>query len=141
MVLLTLQTAAHASDAHPLAWLAGCWSTESGSALEVWRVDGDDLIGFAVTVDLGRVTAYETLSIRQRDGAYVFSAWPSNQQHAEFAAEQVGEAAARFTNPAHDFPQAITYRRDGNALRATISMIDGSGAVQFDKVRCKSTAR
>ena len=37
-------------------------------------------------------------------------------------------ASATFENAAHDYPQRITYARDGDTLTATISLLDGSKA-------------
>ena len=39
--------------------------------------------------------------------------------------------SATFENPAHDFPQRIQYRRDGDRLVATISARDGSNAMSW----------
>ena len=134
---LVLAAQCHATDEHPLEWLAGCWSTPGGNAVEVWRVDGDELAGFAVTVNAGRVQSYETLAIRRSSGKYVYTAWPSKQRETSFTVESIEPNAVRFTNPGHDYPQVIAYRRDGNTLTATISMLDGSIARRFEKLRCE----
>ena len=137
LVVLLLATPARATGSHPLGWLSGCWSTPDGDSVEVWRIDGDGLVGFAVTVEAGRVTFYETLAIRGRDGQYVYTAWPSEQRETAFSAARIETGLARFTNPAHDYPQVIEYTRSGNALVATISMLDGTRARRFEKRRCE----
>jgi len=43
---------------------------------------------------------------------------------------------ALFVNPDHDYPQEIRYRRDGNRLIATISLLGGEDARSFDKQAC-----
>ena len=130
--------AAHGADANPLAWMAGCWSTPDGNSVEVWRVDGDDLLGFAVTVEAGRVRFYETLSIRHGKNGYVYRAWPSKQRGTSFAADRIEPTAARFVNAEHDYPQAIEYRLAGDRLVADISMLDGTRERRFEKLRCEA---
>ena len=48
-----------------------------------------------------------------------------------FALAEHGAAHATFENAAHDYPQRITYARDGETLTATISLIDGSKAMRW----------
>ena len=40
-----------------------------------------------------------------------------------------------FVNPGHDYPQRVRYWREGGALKAEISLIDGSNAMQFTFAR------
>ena len=42
-----------------------------------------------------------------------------------------------FTNPAHDYPQRISYRRDGEELVAEVSLLDGSEANRWRYRRAK----
>ena len=132
-----LASPVRAADAHPLDWLVGCWSTPDGNSVEVWDTEGDDLVGFAVTVKQGRVQFYETLTIRLQDGGYVYTARPRKQRETAFAAERIGANVARFTNPGHDFPQVIEYQREGDALTATISLLDGTRKGTFAWRRCE----
>lgn len=43
-----------------------------------------------------------------------------------------GERMIEFANPAHDYPQRIRYWREGNRLKARISLMDGSKAEDWD---------
>ena len=45
---------------------------------------------------------------------------PAGQAEASFPLVRLGAAEADFENPAHDFPQRVIYRRDGELLRARI---------------------
>jgi hypothetical protein len=44
---------------------------------------------------------------------------------------KASEAMIEFANPAHDYPQRIKYWRDGATLKAEVSLIDGSDAMQW----------
>ncbi len=126
------------SDSGEFGWLAGCWVTPDGSAQEVWVVDSErSIAGFSVSISDNRVGFYEILNIEQsEDGTWVYTAHPSGQASAKFQAVQFGENNVVFTNPDHDFPQEIRYRRDGNRLKATVSLLGGANPNSFDKVAC-----
>lgn len=123
---------------HELAWLAGCWTTPDNKAREVWVVDMDNsLAGFAVSVRDDSVSFYEVLSInRDENGLLVYTAYPSGQAGTSFVGMEISDNNALFVNAEHDYPQAIRYRRHGQTLSATISMLDGSRENTFDKVAC-----
>jgi hypothetical protein len=42
-----------------------------------------------------------------------------------------GRTSATFENRAHDYPQRITYRRNGNVMVATLSLADGSRPISW----------
>jgi hypothetical protein len=48
-----------------------------------------------------------------------------------------------FENPAHDYPQRVSYTRIDNALTATISRIDGTDPITFSyrRIRCAAALR
>ena len=123
---------------HPLDWLVGCWMTPDGSAQEVWVADGDGgLSGFSVSLADNKVSFYETLTIRSgEDGALVYTAHPSGQASTSFTASEITENSALFINANHDYPQQIRYKLVSGSLQATISLLDGSRSVSFDKVAC-----
>ena len=122
-----------------LDWLAGCWVSADKSSQEVWVVDGDkSLIGFAVALRAGEVVFYELLHLEQNDeGTWTYTAHPAGQARTSFVAVDVRENSAVFTNPEHDYPQQISYRRDGSQLSATISLLGGDNPNSFDKLACK----
>jgi len=124
---------------HDLDWLAGCWITADESSQEVWVVDGDNsLIGFSVALGADKVQFYEVMSIKLNDdGVWTYTAHPSGQASASFTATEAGEYSVVFANPAHDYPQEISYRRDGNRLYANISLRGGENPNSFDKIACE----
>ena len=121
------------------AWLIGCWVTPDKSAQEVWVADSDrSLAGFGVTISGSTVGSYEVLSIKQSDdGNWIYTAHPSGQGSASFMAAEMGEKSVVFANPDHDYPQEIRYRREGNQLLGTISLLGNVNPKSFDKVACE----
>jgi hypothetical protein len=97
--------------------LAGCWevATPTGVSEEHWlRPRGGALFGVSRTVRGDSTVAWEWLRIIERAGRLVYVALPFNQAGAEFAESAATDSSVAFDNPAHDFPQRITYRRRGN---------------------------
>ena len=136
--VLFLLPALSVADGQELDWLVGCWMTPDGSAQEVWVAEGDGaLSGFSVSVANGKVGFYEVLSIRRsHDGVLVYTAHPVGQATTSFTATAVAENSVLFENAEHDYPQQIRYSREADRLQATISLLDGSRPVSFDKVAC-----
>ncbi len=127
------------SDGGEFAWLVGCWVTPDKSAQEVWVADSDrSLAGFGVTISESAVAFYEVLSIKQSDdGTWTYTAHPSGQVSASFAAIEMSEKSVVFANPKHDYPQEIRYSREGNQLYAMVSLLGGVNPRSFDKVACE----
>ena len=119
-----------------LAWLAGCWAAEGAEpgSEEHWLAPaGGTLLGMSRTVRGGRTVAHEFLQIREQEpGRVVFIAKPSGQPEATFALASSDPRALVFENPAHDFPQRVIYRLDGETLRARIEGTEGGEAKGFD---------
>ena len=138
LLLLPLLSLAGEPTHHDLDWLVGCWMTPDGSAQEVWVADSESgLNGFSVSVADNKVSFYETLTIRPGDnGTLVYTAHPSGQASTSFTARELTESSVLFVNPDHDYPQQIRYARASDRLQATISLLDGSRPVSFDKVAC-----
>ena len=126
------------SQSGEFGWLAGCWATPDSSALEVWVVDSErSLSGFSVSISDNRVGSYEILTIEQsEEGTWLYTAHPSGQASATFQAVQFGETSVVFANPDHDYPQEIRYRRDGDRLKATVSLLGGANPNSFNKIAC-----
>lgn len=127
------------SNSGELDWLVGCWVTPDKSAQEVWVVDTErSLAGFSVAIDDNKVGFHEVLSIRRsEDGAWTYTAHPSGQASASFLAVEITENSVVFANPDHDYPQEIKYKREGDRLYATISLLGGADLNSFDKVACE----
>ena len=102
----------------PLAWLSGCWrgSVNQRDFREHWLpLRGDLLIGAGHTVNAGRTQDYEFVRIEPRGDGIHYVAMPSGQKESAFRLGEPKTDGAdtifTFTNPAHDFPQTIVYRR------------------------------
>jgi len=97
-----------------LNWLAGCWSSEKGEpgSGEFWLPPaGGMMLGIGRTIRGGRTIEHEFMSLHVgQDARLVYTARPSRQNEAAFVATEVTAETATFENPAHDFPQRITYR-------------------------------
>ena len=108
-----------------VAWLAGCWSGEHGDAGtgEYWLPPaGGRMLGIGRIVREGKPVEHEFLELDETDdGRLVYTATPSGQTRTSFMSTQVSESSVTFENPAHDFPQRITYiRSPGNSLLVRI---------------------
>lgn len=131
-----------------LAWLQGCWRAtgdEAGS-LEQWTAPaGGTMLGLSRTVKGGKTVAHEFLQIRETaPGKLAYIAMPSGQATTTFALVQASASHAVFEDPAHDFPQRVIYRLDGDAiLNARIEgTIDGKPkAIDFPMQRTSCDSR
>jgi len=114
----------------PLVWWLGDWESDAGT--EHWIAADGAVYGVA----LSRDGAFEVMIIDDgegsgpADGVLRFLAMPGGERQVEFRARDVGEAAATFENPQHDFPKAIAYERAGAELKATLSG-DGARTIGF----------
>jgi hypothetical protein len=105
-----------------LSWLAGCWNSEtkeSGSAEQWMQPAGGTMLGIGRTVKSGKTTEFEFMRIHEaHDGKLLFTAIPSGQTEATFTQLRISDSEIVFENAAHDFPQRVIYRRDGDARLA-----------------------
>ncbi|MEQ1868381.1 MAG: DUF6265 family protein [Micropepsaceae bacterium] len=112
------------------AMLEGQWREVRGSAVtdEVWTNNkGNVIVGASRTVD-GLSNAFEFMRIENRKEGIVFMAQPDGGKATSFRLTAHDAKTLVFSNPAHDFPQRIEYRRTGlDTLEATAGMIDGKG--------------
>ncbi len=115
---------APARSINDAAWLAGCWTNESGGRQydEQWmKPAGGTMIGMSRTVSKERTSAWEFLQLREEGGEIFYVAKPSNQPEARFKLIASRDGYLRFENPEHDFPKVIMYTRgEGGALVAQI---------------------
>lgn len=99
-----------------LKWMAGCWERRTNNLVvtEQWSFPRAKMMFGAGQTTRGDSTIeYEHTRIFERDGKLVYSAQPSGQDPAEFVADSAGGYSVIFSNPAHDFPQRVIYRRLG----------------------------
>ncbi len=114
-------TGAPTSGAAGLAWLAGCWHGDAGE--ECWLAPrGGTMVGVNRGPDRPRRQSFfELLRIVEDEEGVVLLAQPAGRSPAvRFRAVEVGESRVVFANPEHDFPQRITYWREGSGLKARV---------------------
>ncbi|MBT8135636.1 MAG: hypothetical protein KJO54_01350 [Gammaproteobacteria bacterium] len=136
LMLLAAVGCSSTEDAAPLAWLAGCWT--DGTIVERWSVAGDGyLFGYSVTLDEdGKVAFFEQLRIEPGVAGPVYQAYPGGRGPTAFTTVEQGSGTITFANPAHDYPQKMSYTRNGDTLRATIALMDGSRPGHWDYHAC-----
>lgn len=78
------------------------------------------MIGVGRTIQNGKTTAYEMIVLREQGDRLAYEAHPSGQASATFLSTRISASELVFENPAHDFPQEVGYRRDGDSLLAWI---------------------
>lgn len=113
-----------AAGASELAFMAGQWcrGDDHDGVQESWFTPlGGESVGMGRTLAGGQQVAFEYLRIARVDGVTTYFAQPGGREAVTFTRTDGGEGWVRFENPAHDFPQAIAYRRAGAGLTATIS--------------------
>jgi hypothetical protein len=127
LLLMTMLTAVSSQTATPtvtdVAWIAGCWDLTRNArhVAEHWTAaEGGTMMGVSRTVANGKTTEWEFLIIRQGAKGLEYVAKPSEQPEATFTATRVSANEVVFENPAHDFPTRIVYKRDGDALVASV---------------------
>ena len=118
-----------------LAWMSGRWESVSGDRWveEIWSAPrGGTMFGISRTGEGGSLREFEFLRLqRGEDGVLAYFASPGGRAPVAFRLSETSGTGATFDNPAHDYPQRITYRRDGETMRATISASDGSNAMSW----------
>lgn len=128
LVLAAQAAAAPAPTVGDLAWAAGYWlSCDGGQEVaETWTDPRAGLMAnMTVTVADGRASIERT-QFSVVDGALSFVFEPSSPRRVVFRAVEVEDQRAVFENPDNDFPQRVTYWREGPRLRARIDqMTDG----------------
>ncbi len=132
------------SDINKLAFIGGCWTLvrPNGTKIEeTWLAPaGGAMIGMSRSVRDGKLREFEFMRILPAaDGKLQYVAIPSGQPEAAFPVKEIGENAATFENPQHDFPQRILYRLvDKDTLVARIEGSVGGQArsADFPYKRC-----
>ena len=141
-----LQTAAPATPAPDLSWLAGYWLDCSGGreASETWSDPRAGLIvGHSVTVRNGR-SGFESARIAPlKDGGLAYFAQPDGAPATPFRLIGSGPQRAVFANPDNDFPHRIIYDRAGDVLTDRIEGADDdeNRSVQWRFNRAELNAR
>lgn len=118
-----------------LAWMSGRWEVRHEGR---WTEEGwsppraGTMFGYSRSGEGDAAGEWEYLRIEAGgDGVPVFWGAPGGRPAVPFRLTAVQGTSATFENPAHDYPQRIVYYRDGDALVATISAIDGSNEISW----------
>jgi hypothetical protein len=130
-----VQEAPYTDRLSKLSWMTGHWRGMGKRYLqeEVWMDSrGNLMLGLHRDHDLPEDSAkFEFLRIEVVGANIVYQASPSGRAATPFTLVHMGERQAVFENPAHDFPQRITYRRTENVLTAEIGLLKGDPAATF----------
>lgn len=137
MTIAALIAAALAAEATvaDLDWMSGRWESVSGERWteEQWSEPrGGVMFGFSRSGEGEALREWEQIRLGPgEDGIPTYFASPRGRVPVPFRMVQADGTSATFENPAHDFPQRIHYRRDGETMVATISALDGSNAMSW----------
>lgn len=116
-------------------WMTGTWAhTDSEDwSDEYWSpLRGDIMFGASRTGKAEMLNFWEQMRIQKEDdGAVVLWVVSADQKPVRFEATASGENNIIFENAQHDYPQRIHYWREGDELKAAISLIDGTKAIPF----------
>lgn len=139
LVPLLLVFAAASAVAQPSAtlpgWMAGCWETRDGErwAEECWTIPrGRQMLGSGRTGSGDAVRSFEYMRIERGErGTLAFLASPGGREWTTFASAADPGEGVTFVNTANDYPQRVRYWREGELLKAEISLGDGSNATSW----------
>ncbi len=122
-LVMTAPALAQETPTQP-AWLAGCWKLDGAEAgsVEQWTAPAaGQMMGMSRTLRKGKLAEFEFLQIRANgEGKLDYVAQPQGRPPTAFTLKEQGPQSVLFENPAHDFPQRISYAREGLALKARI---------------------
>ena len=113
-----------------LAWLSGPWVSREGDRwTEEWWTPprGGIMIGAGISGRGESASGFEHMRIMAGDdGRIAFYGMPGGKPAVRFPMVGGGPNEVIFANPSHDYPQRIRYRLEGDALVATVSLMDGT---------------
>lgn len=125
------------------AFIQGCWERRAGHRVveEQWlQPRGGTMLGMSRTVRGDSLVEYEFVRLYERGERLIYAAQPSGQPPAEFESVEIGNGVLSFANPAHDFPQRISYRAGGDSLFAriegTMNGRERGADFRYARVRC-----
>lgn len=115
-------------------WMTGAWARSDGEnwADEYWTPPrGGMMIGASRSGKDDKLVFWEHMRIVQEEDGLVFTAIAGDQKPVRFVETRRSDDEIVFENQSHDYPQRIHYWREGRDLKARISLIDGTKAVDF----------
>lgn len=126
-----------AAISSPVWWLEGCWRSVDGATTERWTIAAPDhAFASSVSEAGGETVFFEMLHIQSTAEGTTLNAYPRGVGPTPFREIASDTASITFQNTAHDYPQNITYRREGSALNAVISLADGSNENRWQFTPC-----
>ena len=118
-----------------LDWMSGAWVSEAEGRWteEHWTSPrGGLMLGVNRSGKADKAGAFEFLRISPgKEGGVSYYAAPGGQPPVEFKLVSASASEVLFENPGNDYPTRIAYRRDGDALVATISGPDGGNPMSW----------
>ncbi len=133
-LLLPAPLATQQPDSLP-DWMTGAWieTRDDSWTEEYWTPPrGGLMIGAGRNGKGKELLGWEATRIAvDKTGKIAFIAMPEGGAPTSFALERSDASSISFANPTHDYPQRVRYWREGDALLAEISLIDGSKAIRW----------
>jgi len=128
LLLCLAATAQPPNDISQLQWLAGDWQTSGRTVSEEhWtRPAGGTMIGMARTLSGDKTVFFEFLRIETRADGIYYVAQPKGRPGTDFKAIELDADHVVFSNPQHDFPKRITYRRHADG--SLTARVEGDGS-------------
>jgi hypothetical protein len=137
-----LASVAPAAEQALPGWMAGAWHEEKAGRWteEYWfRPRAGQMLGTSRSGRGEKLGSWEVMRIEaDPKTGLVFLASPEGGAPTRFERKSAGANEILFANEAHDYPQKISYRREGPRLIAEISMMDGSRAMRWTYQRAGS---
>jgi hypothetical protein len=121
-----------AEDLQKYSFLEGCWKSEmNGSVVyESWgNQDGNIMLGSSKSIAGGKLESFEFLSIVSKDGNVLYMPYVNGRNTVSFLSIRATGSEAEFSNPNHDFPKTIRYKRDSDVLQ--VELLGDGDPVQY----------
>ena len=116
-----------------LQFLSGSWTSvyKGGWSEEHWSAPRTEMmIGYGRSGEGGELASFEYLRIvTLDDGTVAYLAAPGGGNATQFTLSDATRSSAVFENADHDFPQRISYVREGDSMAVEISLIDGTQSI------------
>lgn len=118
-----------------LAFLAGCWEGDLGDGSSIRETytapRGGAMLGNSHVSGGGKTHFFEFIQLVQTDAGVAYKPSPNAKDSVAFPLAKLEGTSVAFENPAHDFPQRISYVLAGDKLTAKIEKLDGQKAQTF----------
>ncbi len=105
------------NDIKKATWLIGTWEnkTTRGSLYETWaKVNDMELLGKSYMLKEKDTITFETVQLIQKDNSIFYIPIVKDQNNGQpvsFSLKRISDTEMVFENPAHDFPQVISYTK------------------------------